>query len=299
MDSDESRPGSSASNSSSSSADSNENIENGSPTSSRKSRSKSMNSNSSSSSSSRNNSNEDDRRSALSVNDGDQKSLRSVSQDGVIRSRSASAESNQSYSSNDSNGIEEDGTEKHQRRNSNVSSQNGRSVSRNQSISPVRRNSKSSRNSSVSSVASDDDEQLKADDISDNEIDVSQWAAKGHNGSQDGIESVAHDAGNDSNHEKDGASNNAEQQKHHDALNMSHEDLSDVSDLESAAVSPSNESDKHQDEAEEVCFFETGIRRRACVFKPGISLISPISLFAGGEAAGEATNYHGSATKVG
>lgn len=250
MDSDESRPGSSASNTSSSSADSNENIENGSPTSSRKSRSKSMNSNSSSSSSSRNNSNDDGRQSALSVNDGDQKSLRSVShEDGAIRSRSASIESNQSYSSNDSNVNDEDGIDKHQRRNSNVSSQNGRSVSRNQSISPVRRNSKSSRNSSVSSVASDEDEQLKADDISDNEIDVSQWAAKEQNGSQDGIENVASDVGNqDSNQEKDGVNNNAEQQKHLDTLNMSHEDLSDVSDLESAAVSPSNESEKHQDE---------------------------------------------------
>lgn len=252
MDSDESRPGSSASNTSSSSADSNENIENGSPASSRKSRSKSMNSNSSSSSSSRNNSNDDDRRSALSVNDNDQKSLRSVSQDGAIRSRSASVDSNQSYSSNDSNVIDADGTSKHQRRDSNVSSQNGRSLSRNQSISPVRRNSKSSRNSSVSSVASDEDEQLKADDISDNEIDVAQWASKGHNGSQDGIENIAHVEANDSNHEKDGANNNVDQQKHQDALNMSHEDLSDVSDLESAAVSPSNESDKHQEEADDV-----------------------------------------------
>lgn len=260
MDSDESRPGSSASNTSSSSADSNENIENGSPTSSRKSRSKSMNSNSSSSSSSRNNSNEDGRRSALSVNDGDQKSLRSISQDGAIRSRSPSAESNQSYSSNDSNAIDEGATGKHQRRDSNVSSQNGRSVSRNQSISPVRRNSKSSRNSSVSSVASDEDEQLKADDISDNEIDVPQWAAKGHNGSHDGIENIARDTANDPNPEKDEVNSSAEQQKHHDALNMSHEDLSDVSDLESAAVSPSNESDKPHDEAEDVSCFSIHIQ---------------------------------------
>lgn len=49
MDSDESRPGSSASNSTSSSIESNENVENGSISSSRKSRSKSVNSNSSSS----------------------------------------------------------------------------------------------------------------------------------------------------------------------------------------------------------------------------------------------------------
>lgn len=279
MDSDESRPGSSASNTSSSSADSNENVENGSPTSSRKSRSKSMNSNSSSSSSSRNNSNEDGRRSALSVNDGDQKSVRSVSQDGGIRSRSASAESNQSYSSNDSNANEEDGNDKHQRRDSNVSSQNGRSVSRNQSISPVRRSSKSSRNSSVSSVASDDDEQLKPDDISDNEMDVSQWASKGQNGSQDGNENVAADTGNDSDQDKDGASNNVDQLKHQDALNMSHEDLSDVSDLESAAVSPSNESDKHQEEeADDVRFRGQAIKPLHTLF---ILIFSCLSLAGG------------------
>lgn len=235
MDSDESRPGSSASVTSSSSADSNENVGNGSPASSRKSRSKSVNSNSSSSSSSRNNSIEDERRSAPSVNDADQNA---VSQDGAIRSRSSSAESNQSYSSNGQNGQ--------------------RPMSRNQSISPVRRNSKSSRNSSVSSVASDEDEQLKADDISDNEID--QWQPKPHNGMQRGdAENVAHD---EDIAEKNGAIDNVEPAKHQDALNISHEDLSDVSDLESAVVSPSNESDKHQDDVEEVrdrieCFMST------------------------------------------
>lgn len=234
MESDESRPGSSASNSSSSSvssAESNDNMNNGSRSSSvRKSRS-----NSSSASSSRNNSpdseqqlkvprsplNGDDKdESLLSTNDN--KSLRSISPDGEtngrdIRSRSPSRESNSSNVSSQDNG--------NHRRN------NTRSVSRNQSISPTRQsNLKSSRRSSVSSVASDDG-QLKADDISDNELGPDNTDSL-----QEKPESID------------------ENDKHKsDTLNMSHEDLSDVSDLDSAPVSPArNEEHDDVNENEEV-----------------------------------------------
>lgn len=168
MDSEESRPGSSASNSSSSSAESNENIENGSVSSSHKSRSKSVNSNSSSASSSRDNSPE----SQSAVLKELQSPVHDYEQDTQnSQSRSMSRGSNRSDISNGTS----EGRANGSRRNSN---------SRDQSVSPVR----GSRDSSVSSVP----------DAVNNE------------------------------------------QLRNDALNISHEDLSDVSDLESATTSPVN-----------------------------------------------------------
>lgn len=234
MESEESRPGSSASNStsSSSSAESND-LNNGSRSSSvRKSRS-----NSSSASSSRNNSpdseqlkvprspvNGDDKdESILSTNEN--KSLRSISPDGEtngrdVRSRSLSQESNSSNSSHEN--------ENHRR--NNRSSDQQRSVSRNQSISPTRQsNQKVSRRSSASSAASDDEEHLKADDISDNELGPDNADSL-----QEKPESVA-----DSDKHKS------------DTLNMSHEDLSDVSDLDSAQVSPARDDEQEDGEEKE------------------------------------------------
>lgn len=168
MDSEESRPGSSASNSSSSSAESNENIENGSQSSSHKSRSKSVNSNSSSASSSRDNSPE----SQSAVLKEPQSPVQDYEQDTQnSQSRSMSRGSNRSDISNGTS----EGRANGSRRTSN---------SRDQSVSPVR----GSRDSSVSSVP---------------------------------------DAMN-------------KEQLRNDALNISHEDLSDVSDLESATASPVN-----------------------------------------------------------
>lgn len=213
MESDESRPGSSASNSSSSSsAESVENVENGSASSSRKSRSKSMNSNSSSASSSRDNSPE----SQTAISKEPHSPI--VDNDGVIsptndfenvahRSRSASQESNQSISSNSSDGNDENVNETNTRR----------SVSRNQSISPVRRDSKSSRNSSVSSIGTND-ERSKASE----------------NGN-----------GQDGNEENMNGIKDSKQKS--DAINISHDDLSDVSDLDSAVASPAI-SDKINDD---------------------------------------------------
>lgn len=216
MESDESRPGSSASNSSSSSsAESNENVENGSASSSRKSRSKSVNSvnsNSSSASSSRDNSPES--QTAAS------KGTRSVVDDDGVNSatndfenapqRSRSA-SQESNQSESSNSNSSNAAEKSARQ----------SVSRNQSMSPVRRGSKSSRNSSVSSIGSNDER------------------------------SKASENGNDpdSNPEKLNGSNKEPQQRN-DLINISHDDLSDVSDLDSAVASPAA-SEKADDEEQE------------------------------------------------
>lgn len=86
-----------------------------------------------------------------------------------------------------------------------------RSVSRNQSISPVR-TSKSSRASSVSSVS--DIEHLKPEEISDNDLESENEEENPRIESPVMYDSV---------------------QAPPEALNMSHEDLSDVSDLESEA----------------------------------------------------------------
>lgn len=144
--------------------------------------------------------------------------MQSVSIDGEVnggghRSRSPSQESNSSNSSSQEN-------ENH-RRNTRASGQK-RSVSRNQSMSPTRQsNVNSSRRSSVSSGVSDDEERLKADDISDNEL------------GPDNADSLP---------EKPESIDDNDKHKS-DTLNMSHEDLSDVSDLDSAQVSPARDDE--------------------------------------------------------
>lgn len=180
MDSEESRPGSSASNSSSTSAESNENVENGSVSSSRKSRSKSINSNSSSASSSRNHSPESQngmlKEPQFPVQDFDQDNQDS-------QSRSMSRASNRSDVSNNSSEGRSNGSG-NSRRDSRSSERDNQVYLREQSVSPTR--GSGSRNSSVSSIPA-----------------------------------------------------NTEKSRN-DAINISHEDLSDVSDLESAAASPIN-----------------------------------------------------------
>lgn len=201
MDSEESRPGSSASNSSSSSSNSNSNDGASSTRKSRsKTRSKSANSAASSSTSSRDGSapksplNGGDRGNAASSRSQspDNKSVRSGSPS-ENRSRSASKESNRSAASSD------DGSS---------SSRRG-TTNRNQSISPARKtSSKSSRASSASSVSSE--EHFKGGEISDGEMDSDKEVHRNprNNGSiEDDVNGK---------------------------LNMSHEDLSDVSDLDSS-----------------------------------------------------------------
>lgn len=236
MDSDDSRPGSSASNSSSSS---------GSGDDARKSRSKSRSSSASSradstpkspvngiaESSERDIAASDHSRSTSPISNGDDigpeaadgdvpvdnKSVRSLSPD-ENRSRSASKESIRSASS-DEDAI---GSPTNLRRNSAGSSQN-RSVSRNQSISPVRKSSKSSRTSSVSSVSDDENDNFKSNNASDVASDS---------------EKEAEDA-----EEKLLRSPTVEDNQKSDALNISHEDLSDVSDLDSAPSEPEDDEE--------------------------------------------------------
>lgn len=224
MDSDESRPGSSASNSSSSS---NSNYD-GSP-SSRKSRSKTRSKSPASRSSSASSLNDSVPKSPingaglLSRSRSPTKSLRSMSPDGDAHLlRSISKESVHSPVSSDNENP--------------MKRQNQRSVSRNQSISPVRRaSSQSSRNSSASSVSDDDDdeERLKTDEISDVEMESDK----------DGSASV----------KKTDSANSGDTNHKPETVNMSHEDLSDVSDLESPASAhePDNDDKDEEDEEED------------------------------------------------
>lgn len=237
MDSDDSRPGSSASNSSSSSCSGED---------ARKSRSKSRSSSASSradstpkspvngiaGSSERDIAVSDHSRSTSPISNGDDiggpeatdadvqvdnKSVRSLSPDDN-RSRSASKESIRSASSDD----DAIGSPANERRNSATSSQN-RSVSRNQSISPVRKSSKSSRTSSVSSVSDDENDNFKSNNASDVASDS---------------EKEVEDA-----EEKLLKSPTVEDIQKTDALNISHEDLSDVSDLDSAPSEPEDDEE--------------------------------------------------------
>lgn len=116
---------------------------------------------------------------------------------------------------------------------------NNRSVSRNQSISPVRK-ALSARTSSVSSVSDDDDDdvgRLKTDEISDGEMESDK--EDGDVRRNDAPASPIQTA------DKDTKTSVTE------PINMSHEDLSDVSDLESPASAHDNEKDD-PDEYDEV-----------------------------------------------
>lgn len=237
MDSDESRPGSSASNSSESSVDSRPSsppaaaINNSEP---RKSRSKSAESNASGSrSSSSDSSGAASNRSGPKSpsNGGDERHSKSRSESPQVsdeersdRSRSASKESNHS-----NNRSSADDDEDEPRRGGTAA--NNQSVSRNQSMSPVRKsnsplshsNSPKSRTMSRNSNASSN-ENLKTDEISDTEIE-----AKDDDDDDDDV--------------------NEKPVKPVDTLNISHDDLSDVSDLESPPPSDNEEAE----EEEELC----------------------------------------------
>lgn len=190
MDSDESRPGSSASNSSDSSSTGPNKI--ASPTSERKSRSKSR-----------------------SKSPASQKS----------GSRSSSSASSRDNSLEKSPEKDDRSNSPPVRRNSN----GNRSVSRNQSISPARKSNSpkdrsNSRNSTVSSV------NLNPEEISDGEMESDK---------------------EDELLEPDGSP-----EKSKEALNISHEDLSDVSDLESA---PSDNEKDDEEEDDEISAEKTNI----------------------------------------
>lgn len=112
-------------------------------------------------------------------------------------------------------------------------------MSRNQSISPVRK-ALSARTSSVSSVSDDDDDvegRLKTDEISDGEMESDKEDEDVRRNDVPASPMQAAD--------KDTKTPAVE------PINMSHEDLSDVSDLESPSSAHDNEKDD-PDEYDEV-----------------------------------------------